>query len=57
MAARKSAARKRAAPDATTLERPPEREATVKNPILVRERAILPPGTASIEGLKRTFKP
>jgi len=26
-------------------------------PILVRERASLPPGTASIEGLKRTFKP
>jgi uncharacterized protein YbaR (Trm112 family) len=26
-------------------------------PILVRERAILPPGTASIEGFKRIFTP
>lgn len=26
-------------------------------PVLVRERAILPPGTASMEGFKRTFKP
>ena len=26
-------------------------------PILVRERAILPPGTASIEGFERTFRP
>ena len=26
-------------------------------PILLRERAVLPPGVASIEGFRRTFKP
>jgi uncharacterized protein YbaR (Trm112 family) len=26
-------------------------------PILLRERAVLPPGVASIEGFSRTFKP
>jgi uncharacterized protein YbaR (Trm112 family) len=25
-------------------------------PILLRERAVLPPGVASVEGFKRTFK-
>ena len=26
-------------------------------PVLLRERAVLPPGVASIEGFSRTFKP
>lgn len=26
-------------------------------PVLLRERAVLPPGVASIEGFTRTFKP